>query len=100
MKYSIVALGPHLLPSVWPVESSTESGVLAEAKEMRMSKLHLHPALLIEWDSMSVKRLAVSSNPEQEPKIMDNAGELFGIATTAEHFEEIAQAIEAEEQSV
>lgn len=100
MKFSILTVGGNLLPAVWPSNSETEEGLLAEAKEMRMSQLHLHPALVINWDEKSVKRLSVSISPDREPKIFDNAGEIFGIATSLENFEDIAEkAKRAKEQS-
>lgn len=95
MSYSIITMGGNLLPAVWPVSATTQEEALKEAHEMRVSKLHLHPALLIDWEQGGVVRIAVSSNPDVEPEIFDNAGELFGIATTSEYFEEIANALDA-----
>ena len=91
MSYSIVTMGGNLLPAVWPVSATTQDEALKEAHEMRVSQLHLHPALLIDWDEKVAFRIGVSSDPDIEPKIFDNAGKLFGIATTAEHFEQIEE---------
>jgi hypothetical protein len=98
MKYSIITSGPNLMPAVWPATAQTEVELLAEAQEMKLSQLHLHPMMIIDWEARHVKRIATSLDPEGEAKIFDNAGELFGIATTIENFEEIARARDSEEQ--
>jgi hypothetical protein len=96
MKYSIISFGGSVLPVTWDAESTTESGVLEEARKMYDSSMTIVPSLLISWDEGRAKRI-VLGGPEGDGMILDNAGELFGIATTAEYFEEIVQAMEAEE---
>ena len=95
MRYSIVAFGGNVLPAVWPVEATTEEDALEEAKAMYASRLSIIPALLIDWEAGKALRLMVNQ-AGKNGKIYDNAGELFGIATTFEHFEEIANARDAE----
>ena len=95
MKYSIVTFGGNVLPAVWPVEATTEQGALEEAKSMYASRLSIVPALLIDWEAGKALRLLVNQ-AGKSGEIYDNAGELFGIATTVEHFEEIANARNAE----
>jgi hypothetical protein len=96
MRFSIVTFGGYVLPAVWPASADTEEGALEEAKAMYKSRLSVVPGLLIDWEQGKVLRLLVNEMGENG-EIYDNAGELFGIATTAEHFEEIAQAMEAKE---
>lgn len=98
MRYSIVTFGGNVLPAVWPASADTEEGALEEAKVMYKSRLSVVPGLLIDWEARDAKRIVVNQAGEGGV-IYDNAGELFGIATTAEHFEEIAQAMEAVEKS-
>ena len=95
MRFSIVTFGGYLLPAVWPADASTEQDALEEAKAMYASRLGAVPGLLIDWETKSAKRLVVSDSGDSG-EIYDNAGELFGIATTSEHFEEIANARNAE----
>jgi len=94
MKYSIVTFGGNVLPAVWPVDSTTQEGAVQEAKDMYKSRLSVIPGLLIDWEGGKVLRLLVNEMGENA-EVYDNAGELFGIATTAEHFQEIAAAREA-----
>jgi hypothetical protein len=94
MKYSIVTFSGNVLPAVWPVESDTKEGAMEEAKAMYKERLSVVPGLLIDWEAGKVLRLLVN-NMGENAEIYDNAGELFGIATTAEHFERIAEARDA-----
>lgn len=95
MKYSIVTFSGNVLPAVWSVESDTQEGAMEEAKAMYKSRVSVVPGLLIDWEAGKVLRLLVNQAGENA-EIYDNAGELFGIATTAEHFEEIAKARDAQ----
>ena len=99
MRYSIVTFSGNVLPAVWDVESETEEGALQEAMAMYSSRVSVVPGLIIDWDEKHVKRIVISilSNSVQT---LDNAGELFGISTTAEHFEQIAEARDAEEMKI
>jgi hypothetical protein len=99
MKYSIVTFSGNVLPAVWPVKSDTEDGAMEEAKAMYKERLSVVPGLLIDWEAGKVLRLLVNQMGENA-KIYDNAGELFGIATTAEHFEQIAEARDAAEMKI
>jgi len=96
MKYSIVTFGGNVLPAVWPAQSTTQEGAMQEAKDMYKSRLSVIPGLLIDWEQGKVLRLLVNQMGENA-EVYDNASELFGIATTAEHFEEIAAARDARE---
>lgn len=93
MKYSIVSFSGNVLPAVWDAKGDTEEAVLQEAMEMYKARLSIVPALLINWEQAHVKRIVISVIRDSVETI-DNAKELFGIATTAEHFEEIAKANE------
>jgi hypothetical protein len=97
MRYSIVSFSGNVLPSVWDAKSDNEEGALQEALAMYSSRVSVVPGLLIDWQEGNVKRIVLNLF-DQEAATLDNAKELFGIATTAEHFEKIAQAMEAEEQ--
>ena len=91
MKSSIVTFSGNVLPAVWPVQADTQEGAMEEAKAMYKERLSVVPGLLIDWEAGKVLRLLVNQLGENA-EIYDNAGELFGIATTAEHFERIAEA--------
>ena len=95
MRYSIVSFSGNLLPSVWDAESDSEEGALNEALAMYSSRVSVVPGLLIDWQEGNVKRIVLDYF-EQDAATLDNARELFGIATTAKHFEKIADAREAE----
>ena len=97
MRYSIVSFSGNVLPSVWDAKSDNEEGALQEALAMYSSRVSVVPGLLIDWQESNVKRIVLNLF-DQEAATLDNAKELFGIATTAGHFEKIAQAMEAEEQ--
>jgi hypothetical protein len=97
MRYSIVSFSGNVLPSVWDAKSDNEEGALQEALAMYSSRVSVVPGLLIDWQEGNVKRIVLNLF-DQEAATLDNAKELFGIATTAGHFEKIAQAMEAEEQ--
>jgi len=84
-----------VLPAVWPVESDTEEGALVEAKALYESRITVPPALLIDWESQKVRRIVVNTNMDVA-QLSDTAGELFGIATTAEQIERIAAARDEE----
>ena len=94
-RYSIINFSGILLPSVCDCESDTEEGALQEALSMHSSRLSTFPGLLIDWQENHAKRI-VLDYLNQEVATLDNAKELFGIATTAEWFEQIADASEAE----
>jgi hypothetical protein len=96
MRYALISFSGNLLPSVWPAESDTEEGALKEALAMHSSRLSIIPALIIDWQESHVKRI-VLDYLNQEVATLDNASELFGIATTAKYFEEIANARDARE---
>ena len=93
MRYSIINFSGNLLPSVWDCESDTEEGALQEAMAMHSSRVSTFPGLLIDWQESHAKRI-VLDYLNQEVATLDNAKELFGISTTAEHFEQIAEAAE------
>lgn len=93
-RYSIINFSGILLPSVWDCESDTEEGALQEALAMHSSRLSTMPGLLIDWQEKHAKRIVLDYF-NQEVATLDNAKELFGIATTAEWFEQIADASEA-----
>ena len=93
MRYSIINFSGNLLPSVWDCESDTEEGALQEALAMHSSRVSTFPGLLIDWQESHAKRI-VLDYLNQEVAALDNANELFGISTTAEHFEQIAEAAE------
>ena len=95
MSYSIVSFGGNVLPAVWPVKADTQEGALEEAKQMYASRVSVLPALLIDWDAKHVLRLMIT-NAGKKGVVFDNAGELFGIATTPQNFEEIAQVKESQ----
>ena len=97
MRYSIVSFSGNLLPSVWDAKSDTEEGALQEALAMYSSRVSVVPGLLIDWQENNVKRIVLNFF-DQEVATLDNARELFGIATTAENFEDIAQATEERER--
>lgn len=98
MRYSIISFSGSLLPSVWDAKSETEEGALEEALAMYSSRLSVVPALLLDWQESHAKRI-VLNYMEQKVATLDNANELFGIATTAEYFEKIAKAQEMEEKA-
>ena len=93
MRYSIVSFSGNVLPSVWDAESGSEEGALQEALAMHSSRVSVVPGLLIDWQESNVKRIVLNYF-DQEAATLDNAKELFGISTTAEHFEQIAKAAE------
>lgn len=95
MRYSIINFSGNLLPSVWDAESDTEEGALQEALAMYSSRLSVIPAILLDWQESHAKRI-VLNYMDLEVATLDNAGELFGISTTAEHFEQIARARDKE----
>tara|TARA_B100001059_G_C17621092_1_gene469561 strand:- start:240 stop:539 length:300 start_codon:yes stop_codon:yes gene_type:complete len=97
MRYSIVSFSGNVLPSVWDAKSDNEEGALQEALAMYSARVSIVPGLLIDWQEGNVKRVVLNLF-DQEVATLDNARELFGIATTAEHFEDIVQAMEAEEK--
>ena len=100
-RYSIINFSGNLLPSVWDAESDSEEGALQEALDMHSSRISTFPGLLIDWQESHAKRIVLDYF-NQEVATLDNAKELFGIATTAEYFEQIAEAAEmniAEEES-
>jgi hypothetical protein len=98
MRYSIVSFSGNVLPSVWDAESDSEEGALQEALALYSSRVSVVPGLLIDWQEGNVKRIVLNLF-DQEAATLDNAKELFGIATTAEHFENIAQAMEEREEA-
>jgi hypothetical protein len=98
MRYSIVSFSGNVLPSVWDAKSDNEEGALQEALAMYSSRVSVVPGLLIDWQEGNVKRIVLNLF-DQEAATLDNAKELFGIATTAEHFENIAQAMEEREEA-
>ena len=95
MRYSIISFSGNLLPSVWDAKSETEEGALKEALEMYTSRISVIPALLLDWQESHAKRI-VLDYMGQKVAALDNAKELFGIATTAQYFEQIADARDAE----
>lgn len=95
MRYSIVTFSGNVLPAVWPVNSDTEEGAMAEARAMYESRVTVIPGLLIDWEAGKVLRITLN-HTKNTAETFDNAGELFGIATTAEHFEQIAEARDKE----
>lgn len=95
MKYSIVSFSGNVLPSVWDAKSDTEEGALQEALAMYSARVSVVPGLLIDWQEKNVKRIVLNLF-DQEVATLDNARELFGIATTAENFEKIENARNAE----
>ena len=95
MRYSIINFNGNLLPSVWDCESDAEEGALQEALAMHSSRISTFPGLLIDWQEGQAKRIVLDYF-NQEVAALDNAKELFGIATTAEYFEQIADARDAE----
>ena len=98
MRYSIVSFSGNVLPSVWDAKSDNEEGALQEALAMYSSRVSVVPGLLIDWQEGNVERIVLNLF-DQEAATLDNAKELFGIATTAEHFENIAQAMEEREEA-
>ena len=98
MRYSIVSFSGSLLPSVWDAKSDNEQGALYEALAMYSARVSVVPGLLIDWQESNVKRIVLDLFDE-EVATLDNARELFGIATTAENFENIAQAMEEREEA-
>lgn len=91
MRYSIVTFSGNVLPAVWDVQSETEEGALEEAMAMYSSRVSVVPGLIIDWDEKHAKRIVISLL-NKSVQTFDNAGELFGISTTAENFEAIAMA--------
>ena len=68
---------------------------MVEARAMYESRVTVIPGLLIDWEAGKVLRITLN-NSKKTAETFDNAGELFGIATTAEHFEQIAEARDKE----